>query len=236
MTTLNNFTRPPEHEQAIELSYYRDDDLARVWFDADMETLQYRSQRHGFAVFHTNGGTFDPYDISATIKGTVKELKRFLDEQTTYDTKGMKKAELIDHVIDFLDLSTIETLEGAYNYINVAGIFDTATRSYNLQLIPLYDDKPCEIKMYESRGYSQGDYAKVYYVEQGIEGLEKHFDQLLWNQPVYLRVDIDDTEYSYSDLVDFYDYEPEKFIEALKGEGIRKDTLEKIAKMLPEYI
>ena len=89
------------------------------------------------------------------------------------------------------------------------------------------DDEPTpECKLMEITGYSQGDYAKVWYNPTEIEklwgnapnekNLKEQFEQYFYDQPIDISVTINDKEirgFEYGS--DLYEYDKEETIKAI---------------------
>ena len=68
-------------------------------------------------------------------------------------------------------------------------------------------------------GYSKGDYAIVFGKSEdiGAAGMKKAIEHLLWDSPVYCRIEVDGEEYYVdSEMEDNYDYDKSEVIEIMK--------------------
>lgn len=102
-----------------------------------------------------------------------------------------------------------------------------------------------------SRGHSQGDYALVLIPnENGWDGqhedvINEHIDNMIWNFPVYARLEITDQDTGETDeihLEEFldssYDWDRDKVIDGLKKRepALPQSVMEWVEENLPEYL
>ena len=94
--------------------------------------------------------------------------------------------------------------------------------------------------MFHSRGYSKGDYCTVVGKSEYIDnpGTQTAIEHMLWDAPVYCRVEVDGEEYFIDEeMNDRYDYDKDEAIEILKrqmGDKWDDEIEEYINENMPE--
>lgn len=242
MSTKNNFDISSTGTD-IEVSVFRDTDRSQRDFDDNIKMLRhsgYSTTSIGYYV--DNGNVPDHDEIKFIVKGNKKDLLKFVLAEGNYYAKNeitkMKKAELQEAAIDSLgyhEKISLLTLED----INKYNLKDS-----NLELIA---DKALECV--NITGYSQGDYAKVWYCPEDLqkawgnapdkEKLKEEFTHYFYDAPVYGEVIINGKEYHYSDMPEYQDYEWEgdKFAAYVaKESGVDVETIKKLLPKHPDYL
>lgn len=233
---INNFNNSSTGVN-LELSVFRDEDRSRFEFEESFHVLQYRCYRQNSIVVFNGFGDQDVSDFEFTdldnydvTKVSVKELfKAYLryqfnkhdslcfysDIKSIYENLGINN-------ISLNDLDQFELLE----HIETALY---CTDNYREFLDTNFDSK---YLTFESRGYCQGDYSEIIVPKKVIdsyindknsainsnEDFEKvfsdnTFDRLLWDQPIYARLEIDDQEFYFDEYMpDQYDYDKDNMI------------------------
>lgn len=182
----------------IEGTFFYDIDLSQREFDENFELLS------------ESNFIYNPYGqidtrVSFTVKASKQTLVEYLNEvEGDFDWIKESKSDLLDEVINQNDIDLL-------NYNEVKATLE----DYNIELIP-----NTEIKSIVTKGYSQGDYAEVFYLPERLKELwgndvnesefQKEIDHLFWDAPIYGNVNINDTEFDYE--LDPYEWEREKFI------------------------
>lgn len=90
---------------------------------------------------------------------------------------------------------------------------------------------------YISRGYSQGDAVYIVLLDEPLTADNmKHFDRLLWDCPISMRVDIDGLEF-YEDafLNDYYEWDADKVKAKIKALPISDYAKGFLIDNLPDY-
>ena len=201
----NNFTRPAEGAPSIELNCGIDAHIAQLSFKENMHTLN-NPHRGGSTLFYTDGGQIDPEAITFTVEGTRGAMLEYLACVNSNDLSDLTDEELGQEII----------LNEGVNLLSYA------TR--NLPEIEGLTFKPStRLDSIACRGYSQGDYAEVFYApdlladlwgrELVTKDLDTLFNNLLWDAPVYACFNIDEVEHQYHDMpgADEYEWEREAF-------------------------
>lgn len=227
----NNFTRPAENEPAIELSCAYDTDQSRWEFEENFKILQHSSYRKTCKAYYIeNGNVPDDDGITFTLQGTEEQIEAALTAEG-YDRDEIKA------MIPGEPLDILETLYG--ESLSILNYEDFNTVYAPLQVIPSK-----ALVCVSVTGYSQGDYAEVFYCPEDLEkawgnkpvenDLQKMFNRLFYDAPIYCRFEIDGEEYDYADLMpDNYEWDREKFAEIVSEKsGIDQ---EKLLSFLPEY-
>ena len=236
-TRRNNHVRPAEGEPDIQCSCFYDTDISRHNFEENIAVIQsddgYRTTSVGYYI--DNGNVAGPDDIKMTVKGDKGSKVKYLIDVTCFDREEI---ETWDN--DTMD-SEIIGHESDITLINY--VLDKLPDVTGLEFVPSKN-----LIVLTSRGYSQGDYAKVIYCPDDLEKcwgnpakqeeIQKMVDHYYWDAPVYARFEINGTEYYYHDTPDYDEYEwgRDKFLEYVaKESGIDKDTLSQFVPEYPEY-
>lgn len=208
---------------SIEVSAYYDTNLDRLWFEESFEKL-------GDNWFYTDYGNVSS-DVSFSIGGLKPDLKRILEDQYDF-VENMNKQELLDTLDNFMSEryghASLETFEE----------WEEELKDYNLELIP-----STPIEKIVTRGYSQGDYAEVFYFpdklaevwgREVIEGdLKTEIDHLFWDCPIYCAVEIDSEEFNYEGNP--YEFERSEFIDAI-CKWTKPELREQLETLIPNEI
>ncbi len=225
----NNFTRPAENEPAIELSCAYDTDQSRWEFEENFKILRYSGYRTTCKAYYIdNGNVPDDDGLEFKLKGTLEQKTEFLKKEGYNDDDMPPPEDMDDYILD-----TYGERISLLNYQDFNNQYDP------LQLVPSK-----KIEWIAVRGYSQGHYAEIAYCPEDLEkcwgnkpdenNLQKMFNRLFYDAPIYCRFEIDGEEYDYAELMpDNYEWDREKFAEIVSEKsGIDQ---EKLLSFLPEY-
>lgn len=241
----NNFDKSSTGTD-IEVYCAYDWDVACMDFKENFKILQHESYHKTCKAFYT-GQELDPDSITFTIKGTVKEMRRFAKAECYWlesrEVNKLNKAGLIDEINELLARSEVICV---LNYQELNEEFFSPTHyfgkeepeSYDLELVP---DRT--LLWVSVSGSSQGEYAEVCYAPDSVypkydeSGMKQYFERLFYDAPIYARFDIDGEEYYYHEYVDdTYEWEPEAFAEGVaKDSGIDVETLKGFLPEYPDY-
>lgn len=236
----NNFTHNANGD-SIETRVFYDSCLARMDFEDNIEILQHSGYREScIAFYHGQGTSAD--DIQWRVVGKRAELVRYVRDFSTLDNaeiRAMRMQELRDFVLDDSTCGILEYLAWYESgQLSLANIF-CHIGTYDLQIVPTHNGKDITLQSVETRGYCQGDYAKVYYSPELLESAwgtmpSESIDHLFWDSPVYARVDINGEDYYYYDWPesDYYTWNREGFAAWLASESGASES--EILALLPE--
>lgn len=237
MTSTNNFDKSSTGVN-IEFLGMMDTDRSQMDFRENIEIIQhdgYQTTSIGYYIDNGNVKGFD--EIEFTVKGKTAVLRKYIIDNGRYysldEVKKMKKAELVELFMETLDRNRKELL------IDFA--MDKLENIDGLEVVP---NK--ELNVITTRGYSQGDYAKVIYCPSDLkecwgndpkkEDIQKMVDHYYWDAPVWARFTIDGKEYDYFDMPEYdeYEWEPDKFAAYVSKEsGVPEDQLKPL---LPKHL
>lgn len=237
----NNFDQNSKGD-SIELLCGYDTGMSQILFDENFKILQrsgYRSSTKAYYIDY--GNVQDDSDITYTIKGKVKDLKAFAKTEcywlTPGDIRNMNKAQISDEIMELL------ARDRSINLLNLDDLNLDFFAKYPIELVPSKN-----IISLSTSGYSQGDYATVFYCPDDLEkawgtvpkesDLQKTFDNLFWNAPIYATFTINDQEYSYMDFMPSeYDWDKEGFAKIVSEKsGIDYETILNFLPQYPDYI
>lgn len=237
---MNNFDQSTSGVN-LTLNCFYDKDRSQSDFDESFHVLQYAGFRQNSVLVFNQFGNFDfsdfeltdldNYDLSdCTVKSIFKDYYNFkyptnIDEDLkATDYTGVK--ELIMYLdINFNDLDVNGLLEAIETDLYCDTDFAKfLSDNYNKNYITL-----------ESRGYSQGDYSEIiltkelidHYIEnfeelatadQAAKFLQSTIDHLIWDAPLYARLEIetdqDEQEFYFDEyLTDFYNYDKDQLVQ-----------------------
>lgn len=238
----NNFnTNKDGHD--IELYCVYDCDLSRMYFEKNFIMMQYSGYGEIAKAYYIDHGNVPAQDsIEFSVKGLKKDILGFCKTEIHHyyedsELNKMTKDELAEIVLEGLanEYGTPSVMD--YQEINEYYFKDT-----QIEIIP---DR--RIVCVSIRGYSQGDYAEVFYSPDDIKDcwgkepseseIQKICERLFYDAPIYARFYIDGEEYHYFDYVeDEYEWEPQIFIEGVaKDSGVSEEELKSFVPKYPGY-
>lgn len=243
--TINNFDQSSSGLN-LELSCYYDNDLSRMWFEETFHVLQYSGYRQNSILVYGNNfqdvSNFSLSDIdNYQVESNKQLLKAFINYVYTKPTYTDIKELLLE--IDVCISDDIKTLWDAIETY----IYDDSGCIEFLQ-----DNFKQKYIIVTSRGYSQGDYSEVIipesiiseFKDQTLETignyLQDEIDHLLWDAPIYCRLEIDGNEFYFDDKIeDVYSYDKDAMIEIFATntpENLTLDQIEYIVNWLTENL
>lgn len=215
----------------IELICLRDSGLSQHMFDENFKILQHSSYRRTCKAYYIdNGNVPDDDGITFTLQGTKEQIEARL-------TAEGYSLEEIKAMIPCEPLDILETLYG--ESLDILNYEDFNTVYSPLKAVPSKT-----LTCVSVSGYSQGDYAEVFYSPDDLEkcwgnapvekDVQKMFERLFYDAPIYCRFEIDGEEYDYSELMpDNYEWDREAFARIVSEKsGIDQENL---LSFLPEY-
>lgn len=221
----------------IEIDVSYDSHLSRIYFEESIEVIQHSGYRTNTIAYYTDCGNVEASKhISFEIVATDEAKAAYLEFEG-YDLSPNSGNDSAQY--DALIFDSYGERITLLNYED----FNREFAQYNIQIKP---DRTIEKII--TLGYSQGDYAEVYYCPDDLSGawgkeptqaeLQTIIDRLFWDQPIFARVTINGEEYRHDDLYedgsDPYKWNPSKFAEYVaKESGVPVET---IAAMLPKEV
>jgi hypothetical protein len=238
MTIKNNYTKA-ETGPSIELVCFYDTSLSQMLFDENISVIQHSSYtKKSMGYYIDNGNLPGPEDVKFSVSGTYTAMAQYLKKEWNLEGKDLprKKADRADLCYEYLcrheSPSLLNYTELGYDHGGV-----------KLEIVP---NK--RIESFSTSGYSQGDYAEVFYSPEDIERVwgtkpnEKAIQEIVshyyWDAPIYACFDIDGKEYHYHDMPEYdeYEWDRDAFIAYVSKEsGIDIETLEKFVPDYPSY-
>ncbi len=202
----------------VELDCYRDNDLARIWFEDSFtcisrDSISLINERfRGVNILAYDQPNFELYSLENWKIPTKTELHGLILEKLFNGCSGTFDTETKDTFRKpSYKLSKAELLEF------LSSVYEDDYKEFIVR-----NFKP-KFKIVGSRGYRQGDYVEV--VHMRTEDL--NFDNELWDSPVSCRLTINEEEfYIDSEMKNLYDYdinEVKSIIEKLVGESNIQD-------------
>ena len=211
----------------VELSVFRDSLEGQDLFHENFETIEQSPSDRITRLFYTEFGHDDePNSLSDCYDFTDCTFRDFRAYCLEYGTGAV--ADLIEY-----KFSTYKTWkEYAEDVLSEIGIGEAMRDGF-----PAIHGAEELYEVTTAKGYSQGDYSEILY--KSSEGFEPKnlFKNLIFNLPIFARLDIDDVEYFLTEgLRDGYEWRIGEVLtycrETLKLSG---DVLEWLDENLPEY-
>ena len=238
MTNRNNYDQSSTGIN-IEASCFYDTDSASMNFRENFEILQYGNYRKSTVAYYTDyGNVKSADDISFSIKGDKSEKVRFLLDYVTFEKEEIETWD-DDTIYDEIVGQHGEKI----SLLNMDDFNKYMLKDFNLELVPNKN-----IQKLVTRGYSQGDYAEVYYCPDELaqawgndpkeNELQKTFGHLFWDAPIYARIEINEEEYIYYDCpaYDEYDFKRDDFLKYVSEKsGVSIEALDAIMPNDPSY-
>ena len=221
MTTRNNFDTSSTGTN-IESTCYYDTDKSRYDFKENFKIMQHSDYRNNTIAYYIDHGNVEDNDaITFTLEGTPEQIKAALKQDGYEDDDDTVK-------------DALEILENGYGEKITLLNYEDFNRVYD----PLSVKPSKVLEKIITRGYSQGDYAEVFYCPDDLEkawgnvpqknDLKKTFDHLFWDAPIYASITINGDEYFYWDQPEYdeYEWEREKFLKFVaEKSGVKFETL-----------
>lgn len=237
MTTRNNYNKSSSGTD-IEATCYYDTFRSQSDFNDNIQILQYAGYRATSKGYYIDNGNLPDADsITFLVKGTREDKIKFLVAQ------GLDNLEA-DISEDDLDIEVKGFMSDKPSLVTFENLNKYDLKDTNLEIMP---DKNL-IKL-ETRGYSQGDYAEVFYCPEDCEkvwgnapvqkAVQRYIDHYYWDSPIYAAVTVNGEEYSFYDMPEYDEYSWDKaaFLEYVaKESGIDKETIEPYLPNNPDYL
>lgn len=195
---MNNFD---QSSTGTNISFHigMDDCIAQMYYDefvegqAGYDVEAYGKRNNDYIVVGRDLNK--PYYVASKLKKMKKEelYDLFLMYELGYYTiESYKKPELINELMSI-------TIRNHYS------VHYNATCWHELE------------SDYTSHGYSQGDAVKINLL-QGVSYEKEHMDNLLWNRPIYAKININDDEiYAHEFIDNPYDIDKDLFCDKLSN-------------------
>jgi len=223
----------------IEAVCFYDCGMSRMHFEENFAIIQHSGYRTSTVAYYIDNGNVEDHDsITFSIKGTKKEKVNYLAKELTFT-----KTEIRTWDKDTLDSEIIGQYGERLTLLNYEDMTSYMFKDWKLEVIPSK-----KLEHIVSRGYSQGDYAKVFYCPDDLEkawgnkpkenDIQTIIDHLFWDAPIYASIEINGKEYSYYDMPEYseYEWEREKFLAYVSKEsGLPVDQLESFIPENPDY-
>lgn len=231
---MNNFDQSSSGVN-LELNISFDADRANHEFEESFHILQHNDYRQNSVLVFSLFGNFDVVDFTLTSLDNYK-IEELTTKQIFKAFYNYQYPTNIDHDLKCLDFNGIKDLLQNLQIENL----NTIDQSEILEAIEtdlycdnsfqefLKDTFTCNYLVMESRGYSQGDYSQIIipfevlesYKDQTLEQIENNLqdviDHLLWDQPLYARLTIDEEEFYIDEhLKDYYEYDQDEIKQVL---------------------
>lgn len=233
MTTINNFDQSSKGVN-LELSAFYDCDLSRIYFEESFHVLQYASySQNSILVFGKHLIDVSDFDLEDLKNWNFEKLNTseiFVEYYNYHYDHNFSLAtystikDLIEELDQYYDVKPIKDCDQETLLKSILNHIHFEDRTEFLEKI--FDPKFVTI---ESRGYSQGDYSEIIIPEKVVNEfsdqtletiggfLQSEIDHLLWDAPIYCRLDIDGEEFYFDEyLTDSYDYDKDQMLAIFK--------------------
>ncbi len=229
-TVRNNFDKSSTGTD-IECRCYRDTHQSQLDFSDNIEIIQHSGRSTTSIGYYTdNGNVKGVDDVKFTVKGDkAVKIKWYVDNVRPYE----------DMTENDIDAEILETL--GVNIIDYA--LDRLPTVDGLEFVPNKN-----LIVLTTRGYCQGDYARVIYCPEDLEtawgvypkqeNVQESINHYYWDAPIYCCFEINGEEYNYHDMPEYdeYEWERKKFIAYVaKESGVPAEKLESFVPEYPEY-
>lgn len=226
---MNNFDQSSSGVN-LELNISFDADRANHEFEESFHILQHNDYSRNSVLVFSRFGNFDVVDFTLTSLDNYK-IEELTTKQIFKAFYNYQYPTNIDHDLKCLDLNGIKDLLQNLQIRNL----NTIDQSEILEAIEtdlycdnsfqefLKDTFTCNYLVMESRGYSQiiiPAQVLASYKDKTLEQIENNLqdviDHLLWDQPLYARLTIDDEEFYIDEhLKDEYQYDQDEIKQVL---------------------
>lgn len=234
----------------LELNVFWDTDLSQNYFNESFHVLQYSGVRqHSILIYNWCGeldqSDFDFENLDNYNLKSITNKNLLANIRCTFygDSKDLKSDCLayFDKYPNQLNKSELlELIENAFPYDYQEFLQENLTPTYQTLV---------------SRGYSQGDYSEIIFTAELLDMMRQELtackemtdqeiaeyfqddiDHLLWDAPLYARLDIDDDEYYLDDIQkDRYSYDKDEIINHVKN-NLKHEKLDIIVEFLSDNL
>ncbi len=240
-TKRNNFDKSSTGID-IECVCQYDSYKSRMDFEENIEIIQHNGYSTTSIGYYIDNGNVSGTDsVKMTVKGKNEAIIKAAKEYTEFysDTE--------------LDAESCVSLDIADMKVElIAALEDVNIINYALDKLPVIDGLEFvpnkNLIVLTTKGYSQGDYAKVIYCPEDLEkvwgsfptqeSIQKMVDHYYWDSPIYAHFEINGTEYAYHDMPEYneYEWDRKKFLDYVaKESGVSVESLESFVPACPEY-
>ena len=216
MAHTNNFDMSSTGTN-IEFYGYYDKDLAENYWQENYKEIKGTKNTYFFTDYGQLKNQFTNTELTVksrlgrTGKDFLKDLQEYAENYTYWRSDDQDTIEeLIEFIVNNYEINDL--IDYRYNNKNFVENLDEC-----LQICFKKDPDYIDI-----RGYSQGDFARVYFDLDAVrklwgtpettsddelkKGLRKQFEQQFFDSPVFACVTINDTDYNYYDCPDADEY------------------------------
>ena len=214
----------------VTVNVFWDGDVSKMDFDESFESLY--STNRGNSLILAYGVKMDSSELIKK-EIDVKKLP-YKEESDLYYALESKYGDDFESEKNLIDVEDLVNL--IFDNLNQREVIDTlrdCLREMKLNLV-------------RSVGYSQGDVA--YVITDGEpDKIKKYIDNLIWDSPLYMRVDVNGEEYDYNDFGGWddeykYDYSDalkfwnKVFVDLSKTDDFIKENIEQILQELEDKL
>lgn len=202
---------------SLELHCFKDSGLSRIYFEDTIEVIRYSSYRENCQLFYTGG---EEYEFTGSLLDYYETPKGKTTKQLLLLWAEFKGESVRDIISDVLMSTKEKRLACVSSDVMASLLADYCYDNDERRTWYEFAEYNFTLSMEVVRGYTQGDYAELYYVpgsEPNIDYLEK----VIYDAPAYCRLDVDGEDYFLDEgLTCSYDYKKEEIM------GYAKNTLE----------
>lgn len=213
----------------FNLSAFHDLDLGQMYYDESV------TQEHGYNIFQADDYSLlslDNYDIKSVLK---KDLLKYVVE-SHYSLSSARASSLHLMCKPLSKLTKLELIELAHVALyEPSEIIDWMIDN----LKPLFT-------VYKAKGSCQGDIMTIIIPQDQPTDRSylDYIDNIRFNAPLYIKLEIDGNEYHLDELTSGYDYDKDELIQSVKNtkwfsglsDGVQVDLLEYLCDNLPEFL
>lgn len=233
----NNYCLPPEGQPAIESVCFYDTWMSQQNFN---ENIEHVGKSESVFYFIDYGNVKGVDSVSFTIGGSRSDKEKY----ALADDYRATEESIKDWTDSELDEVILDSFDPRISLSNYESESEWLSKEYNLTIKPSK-----ELIKIITKGYSQGDYAQVWYSPSDLESvwgnqpdeseLKKLFHNYFWDAPIHCKLTIDDKEYSYTEwpgLKSEYEWDKEGFLQWVSKEsGVDTKTLNAYLPEYPDY-
>lgn len=226
MAKVNNYTQAANGTPSISINLHFDHDQSQIDFNENFERLEKQNNYY----YIDNGNLTDHESIEFVLNGTIENMRKFHAEYISNNTDNFTDEDIKQDIfLSYLpdDISQLEQING--DELNTCDLYFSSSKIIDYVVI---------------RGYSQGDYAKVFFCPADIESvwgkkhkendLKESFSHMFFDAPIYGVIDIDGEEYFYD--FDQYNFEREKWLKNVAEQAkVEYELLESLCPQQPSY-
>jgi len=230
MAKINNYTQAANGTPSVSITLQHDNDQAQIEFKQNFEALKAYNKDNNDNYYYIDNGNLSAHtEIEFTLNGTIENMRKFFKDHINGNESFFTDDDIKENIQSWQP----------DNICQLEIVNDSELKEFDLHF-----SSNKIIDYVVIRGYSQGDYAKVFFCPGDIESvwgkkhkendLKESFTRLFFDAPIYGVIDINGEEYFYE--FDQYNFEREKWLKNVAEQAkVDYALLDSLCPQQPSY-